>query len=409
MKYLKQITALMLVCVFVFTMVACNKDDETTLTTKRKTTNATTTTPAIDIDAYLDNMSGEDLIPTEPVATVPYSAPSTLSGYSSGNTINYSNGYQDVAINFGGSSVISSATTAAGGYPTFSWTAVPGALRYNIYRATAKDGTYSYIDATTKTSYTDKTAIKGKQYFYQVKAVKKAPTTAAHSTTRSNISTTNIIITTQGQVATTVRNTANAPAEAPANYTLVSDIVAFYNASANKVKTNARAVSRLVREVKYIEDENNSDNVKTLLALGGVKEITDNKAQSYTNREKIVSEFPAENLSVSSTLQPSMVAGARCTYSGGYYTVVIKLKNDPEKTTAYSGTCMNVLNAAKVYSAFAAETRGATITAKIYYDGTLDYVDQYMPTYVFADYDGNDVSVHGQQALSIEELWYAAY
>ncbi|MDD6807719.1 MAG: hypothetical protein PUD72_04635 [Oscillospiraceae bacterium] len=408
MKYLKQIIALFLVCVFVFTMVACNKDEDTALTTKKKTTKNSSTTPAIDIDAYLNSMSDDDVIPTEVAGTVAYSAPSTLNGFSSGNTINYGNGYQDVAIDFGGSNVISNATTVAGGYPSFSWKAVPGAIRYNIYRSSSKDGTYSYIDATTQTSYTDKTAIKGKKYYYQVKAVKKTTVTTTTKPS-ATASTTKINITTQGHVATTTRNVSGAPEKAPVNYVLVSDIVAFYNASANNVKTNATSVTRLMREIKYVEDENNSETIKTLLALGGVKENTDKKPESYTTRDKIISEFPAENLTVSSTLEPSMVAAAKCTYSKGYYTVVIKLKNDPERTTEYSGTCMNILNAAKVYSAFQAETRGAILTAKIYYDGTLDYLDQFMPTYVYADYDGNDMSVHGQQALSIEEVWYAAY
>ena len=55
--------------------------------------------------------------------------------------------------------------------PKVSWKAVDGATKYYVYRATSKSGKYTKVKTTTSTSYTDKTAKKGKTYYYKVKAV----------------------------------------------------------------------------------------------------------------------------------------------------------------------------------------------------------------------------------------------
>ncbi len=47
---------------------------------------------------------------------------------------------------------------------------VTGATKYTIYRATSKNGKYKKLATTKSTSYTDKTAKKGKTYYYKVKA-----------------------------------------------------------------------------------------------------------------------------------------------------------------------------------------------------------------------------------------------
>lgn len=308
--------------------------------------------------------------------------------------------YEDMNINFGSSDIFSSATatTAKGGYPTFSWNPVEGAIRYNIYRSTSKNGTYQYLDSTTATTYTDRTAISGQQYYYKVKAVKKAATTAAAPTAKPTTAAT-----------TTTRNTANAPATAPKSYYTINQILDFYNASANSAKAKAKSVTRVFRTIKYIDDENNSETLKTALALAGLYENTDNKAKTFSTPETIMKEFPAGGSSVSSTLTSRMVSSATCTYKDGYYHVTINLKNDPSRTVDYSKTCVNVINASAYYSGAVSETRGVKIQAKIYYDGTLDYLDQFVPTWIFANYNGNDANVNLQAALSIEEYWAVSY
>ena len=57
------------------------------------------------------------------------------------------------------------------GKPVITWDAVDGAVKYEIYRASSKNGTYSLKSATTKTSYTNTSAVAGKGYHYYVRAI----------------------------------------------------------------------------------------------------------------------------------------------------------------------------------------------------------------------------------------------
>lgn len=66
---------------------------------------------------------------------------------------------------------ITVSTSSTSGKPTVSWDAVPNANKYYVYRATSKNGTYSYMYSTTNTYYTNTNAVPGKTYYYKVKAV----------------------------------------------------------------------------------------------------------------------------------------------------------------------------------------------------------------------------------------------
>lgn len=52
-----------------------------------------------------------------------------------------------------------------------NWTKIRGAQKYEIYRATAKEGTYKLIKTTTDLKYTNTGLAKNKRYYYKVKAV----------------------------------------------------------------------------------------------------------------------------------------------------------------------------------------------------------------------------------------------
>lgn len=67
--------------------------------------------------------------------------------------------------------VITASNVAATGKPQLSWTAVPGAVQYKIYRAESKDGSYSLMKSTTLTTYTNTKADAGVTYYYKVVAV----------------------------------------------------------------------------------------------------------------------------------------------------------------------------------------------------------------------------------------------
>ena len=51
-------------------------------------------------------------------------------------------------------------------------------VKYQVYRAGTKTGTYKLLGTTTKSNYTDSTASAGYTYYYKVKAVSKVKTAA---------------------------------------------------------------------------------------------------------------------------------------------------------------------------------------------------------------------------------------
>ena len=78
-----------------------------------------------------------------------------------------------------------SVAKATSGKPTVSWSAVDGAVKYKVYRATSQSGTYSLMLTTTKLSYTNTSAKAGTTYYYRVKAVSASDKTSSYSNTVS--------------------------------------------------------------------------------------------------------------------------------------------------------------------------------------------------------------------------------
>ena len=64
------------------------------------------------------------------------------------------------------------------GKPKLTWAAVDGAAKYEIYRSTQQSTGYSLLGTTTSTSYVNTGAAVGKTYYYRVKAVNSAGTSA---------------------------------------------------------------------------------------------------------------------------------------------------------------------------------------------------------------------------------------
>ena len=64
------------------------------------------------------------------------------------------------------------------GDPRLTWNAVTGAAKYEVYRATSKNGSYTKMFTTSNLSYTNTSAKAGTTYYYKVKAVSKVKSTA---------------------------------------------------------------------------------------------------------------------------------------------------------------------------------------------------------------------------------------
>jgi fibronectin type 3 domain-containing protein len=121
--------------------------------------------------------------------TTPYRTGVTAPSFTDTNLANGMTYYYQVsAVNSAGesarSSEVSATTTpaapigliAAGGYGqvTLGWGAVPGAVRYNIYRSTSTGGETLYKSGLTTTSFTDTGLTNGTTYYYEVSAVNSA-------------------------------------------------------------------------------------------------------------------------------------------------------------------------------------------------------------------------------------------
>ena len=75
-------------------------------------------------------------------------------------------------------------TAAASGLPRLTWDAVEGAVKYEIWRAASKGGTYTRMWTTASTSYTNTTAKAGSTYWYKVRAVDADGKTGAFSSVK---------------------------------------------------------------------------------------------------------------------------------------------------------------------------------------------------------------------------------
>ena len=64
------------------------------------------------------------------------------------------------------------------GKPKLTWSAVSGAASYRVYRSESRGTGYSLLGTTTSTSYVNTGAAVGKTYYYRVKAVNSAGTSA---------------------------------------------------------------------------------------------------------------------------------------------------------------------------------------------------------------------------------------
>ena len=67
--------------------------------------------------------------------------------------------------------VVTAGNNATTGKVTLKWDAVDGASKYEIYRSTSADGTFTKLYTMTGTSFTNTSAVAGKTYYYKVKAI----------------------------------------------------------------------------------------------------------------------------------------------------------------------------------------------------------------------------------------------
>ena len=70
---------------------------------------------------------------------------------------------------------VSVSNIASSGKIKVSWTKVDGAVKYEVYRATSKTGTYKLLITTKNTSINNTSTTAGKTYYYKVRALAEDP------------------------------------------------------------------------------------------------------------------------------------------------------------------------------------------------------------------------------------------
>ena len=212
-----------------------------------------------------------------------------------------------------------------------------------------------------------------------------------------------------------------APAAAPAS---VEEIVALYNAAVNKVKPQAKSITRTYHHVSIP-----TDTLELPSAIQGIDETAikqfvkgSDEPQVWTTREDFNLGFPVGGTDYSSKPTPDMVKSAACTDNGATYTVRIALKNDtftnPQKGQGYAGVFNTV--AASTFD----EISIPTVTfEKVSINGingsiscTIDKATQRVTDITFANTDVLDLNVkvafsslHAKMNLVCEDNYKITY
>ncbi len=178
-------------------------------------------------------------------------------------------------------------------------------------------------------------------------------TTEAEVTQTEPVSSAETVITeteqTSAEDSSAPEETSEAPTEAKPVTT--AEIVALFNESANKIKTNATKVVK-----NYEKRTVNNDKVVVPAGLESTAESMmasfmgdDTDPIIYATKAEIQSEYLVPGQSYVSKLDPAYVASATCTDTGKEYKIVLKLKNHKNPTAGVGvGAVCDVIEAGEV-------------------------------------------------------------
>ena len=187
-------------------------------------------------------------------------------------------------------------------------------------------------------------------------------------------------------------------AEAPQS---VEDIVALYNTAVNKVKPEAKQITRTYHHAKIPTETLELNSGIQKLGEAAIKQFVkdSDKAEVWTTRDDFNLGFPVGGTDYSSRMTPGMVKTATCTDNGDTYTIRIVLKNDaitnPRKGEGYAGV-FNTVSA----STFDEISIPTVTFEQVKINGvngsitcTIDKVSQRVTDITFAETDILDLSV----------------
>ena len=124
---------------------------------------------------------------------------------------------------------------ASTGKIKLSWNAVEGAAKYEVYRATSNDGTYTKITTVTGTSVTNTKTDAGKTYYYKVRAI--------HSNSSANSAYSSIVSRTCDLARPTAKVELNSKGKPAISWGKVEGAVKYtlyiYDTNGNLLKTSS--------------------------------------------------------------------------------------------------------------------------------------------------------------------------
>lgn len=211
------------------------------------------------------------------------------------------------------------------------------------------------------------------------------------TTTESIVTTGNNTTTTTPTTTTTKPVTTTTTQPKAKSYNTISEILDFYKAAANPLKSSDTASATRTKEtIKTI-----SGKIPSAYQTFGFKEgdKTEQVKAGAGQKDDMKTKFPVEKKSFVCDLTEDDVDSATCTLSGDVYTVTINVKDDDEGTFNRSEKCVSTINFILIGKW---TCKGVQVKATIK-DGKLLTLYYNMPTYV--------TSLTDAFAFSLEQWW----
>lgn len=164
-------------------------------------------------------------------------------------------------------------------------------------------------------------------------------TTENYNNTTTKRTETSPVTTTKREVTTT----STAPSKPKMkSYTTVSEILDFYKAAANPLKSSSTAEATRTKEVITAI----SGSIPSMYQTFGFKE-GENREQVKVGsgqKDSMKDRFPVEKQSYVCDLTPDDIDSAVCTLKGEVYTITINVKDDNEGTYNRSKKCVSTIS-----------------------------------------------------------------
>ena len=122
-----------------------------------------------------------------------------------------------------------------------------------------------------------------------------------------------------------------------------AEIVSIYNTAANKIKSNAKSITRNYSKMKSLPEYLQLPSAIDSLGKWAIEKFVKGSDEPayFTTKEDISAYFPVSNENYTSHLTPDMVKKASIKDNGKTYYITITLYNDkitsPKKGTGYAG------------------------------------------------------------------------